>query len=114
MAINYQWVISQLECKAKEGDLTDVVYTIHWRYQANETDGDKTYNAEVYGAATCPNPDPTDFTPYADLTQAQVEGWLTELLDVPAMQTNLAAQIENIKNPPIVTPPLPWNQTTNI
>ena len=112
--ITYNFVISQLECKAKEGDLTDVVYTIHWRYQANETDGDKSYFAEVYSATNCPNPDPEHFTPYADLTQAQVEGWLTNLLDVPAMQANLASQIEAQKNPPIVTPPLPWNQTTNI
>ena len=109
MAITYNWVISQLECKAKEGDLTDVVYTIHWWYQANETDGDKTYFAEVYSSTNCPNPDPANFTPYNELTQAQVEGWLTNLLDVPAMQVNLATQIEAQKNPPIVTPPLPWS-----
>ena len=109
MSIVYNWVISQLECKAKEGDLTDVVYTIHWRYQANETDGDKSYFAEVYSSTTCPAPDPSKFTPYNELTQAEVEGWLTNLLDVPAMQVNLASQIEAQKNPPIVTPPLPWN-----
>ena len=112
--ITYNWVISQLECKAKEGDLTDVVYTIHWRYQANETDGDKSYFAEIYSTVTCPNPDPAHFTPYNELTQSQVEGWLNELLPVSDMQANLAAQIETQKNPPIVTPPLPWNQTTNI
>lgn len=112
--ITYNWVISQLECKAQEGDLTDVVYVIHYRYQANETDGDKTYFAEVYGTATCGNPDPEHFTPYNELTQAQVEGWLTNLLPVSAMQANLDSQIANQKNPPIVTPPLPWNQTTNI
>ena len=107
--ITYNWVISALECKAQEGDLTDVVYVIHYRYQANETDGDKTYFAEVYGTATCGNPDPANFTPYNELTQAQVEGWLTNLLPVSAMQANLDSQIANQKNPPIITPALPWS-----
>ncbi len=66
MAINYNWVISQLECKAQEGNLTDVVFIIHYRYQANETDGDKSYFAEVYGTVSCPNPDPEHFTAYVD------------------------------------------------
>ena len=48
MAINYNWVISQLECKIQEGDLQEVVYTIHYRRQATEVDGDKTYLAETY------------------------------------------------------------------
>jgi len=47
MAITYNWVISQLECKAQEGNLTDVVFIIHYRYQANETDGDKSYFALI-------------------------------------------------------------------
>ena len=111
MAINYQWVISQMECKAKEGDFTDVVYVIHWRRNAVEVDGDKTYTAEVYSSLTLSNPDPAHFTPYNELTKSQVEGWLDAALDVTSINQNLASQIENQKNPPIVTPPLPWNQT---
>jgi len=37
-----------------------------------------------------------------------VIGWLESTLDVPAMQTSLDNQLENIINPPIVSPPLPW------
>lgn len=107
--ITYNWVISQLECKAKEGDLTDVVYIVHWRRQATEVDGDKTYNAEVYSTATLGNPDPAHFTPYDQITKAQVEGWLESVLDVSSIDANLNTQIANQKNPPIVTPPLPWN-----
>ena len=106
---NYNWVISQLECKAKEGDLTDVVYIVHWRRQATEVDGDKTYNAEVYSTATLGNPDPAHFTPYDQITKSQVEGWLESVLDVSSIDANLNTQIANQKNPPIVTPPLPWN-----
>lgn len=109
--INYQWVISQMECKAQEGNLTDVVYVIHWRRNAVEVDGDKTYTAEVYSTVTMPNPDPANFTPYNELTKTQVEGWLDASLNVTSIDENLATQIANQKNPPIVTPPLPWNQT---
>lgn len=112
--ISYSWVISQLECKAQEGDLTDVVYIIHWRRNATEIDGDKTYTAEVYSTATMGNPDPAHFTPYNELTLEQVCGWLNSSLNVEAIDANLATQIANQKNPPIVTPPLPWNQNTNI
>lgn len=115
MAITYNWVIPQngLECKT-EGDLSDVVFTIHWRYQGTEIDGDKTYFAEIYSTVSCPNPDPEHFTAFNDLTEPQVIGWLTNLLDVPAMQANLATQIAKQKSPTITTPNLPWNQTTNI
>lgn len=54
------------------------------------------------------------FTPYADLTEDQVVGWVQEALGesgVASIDENLAAQIENQKNPPVVPEslPLPWN-----
>lgn len=103
-----QWVISQLECKIQEGDLQEVVYTIHYRRQATEVDGDKTYSAETYSTVSVPAPNPQDFTPYEDLTKAQVEGWLDELLPVSDIDASLDAQIELLKNPTTSTPALPW------
>ena len=108
MAINYSWVISQMEVKNSEGSLTDVVFVVHWRYQATEVDGDKTYFAETYSSTNLSAPDPADFTPYADLTKAQVEGWLEAVLPLQAMKDSLASQIEQQKNPQTSTPSLPW------
>lgn len=105
-----QWVISQLECKIQDGDLQNVVYTIHYRRQATEVDGDKTYFAETYSTLSLPAPDPSDFTPYEDLTKEQVEGWLDELLPVSDIDASLDAQIELQKNPTTSTPPLPWSE----
>ena len=110
MATTYKWVIAQLDTAPSEDGLTDVVKVVHWRYQAEEVDTDKTYNAEVYGAMGCATPSDTDFTAYEDLTYEQVCEWLVAGLDQDAMDTNLAAQIENQKNPPIVNLPLPWNK----
>jgi hypothetical protein len=106
MALETKWLISQMDTAPSEDGLTDVVKTVHWRYQAE----DGTYNAEVYGAMSCTTPSQTDFTAYENLTYDQVCEWLIAGNDVEAMNENLATQIENLKNPPIVNLPLPWNK----
>jgi hypothetical protein len=110
MTTNFKWVIVQMDTAPQENQNLDVVKTVHWRYQAEQLDGDKTYNAEVYGAMGCATPSDTDFTAYADLTFDQVCEWLVAGNDVAALDSNLVSQIENIKNPPIVNLPLPWNK----
>ena len=102
--ISYNWVVSSLETAPVDGELNDVVKIVHWRYQA--VDGD--YQAETYSTYACGEPSPNDFTAYPDLTEADVISWLENGLDIPAMQQSLATQIEGLKNPPIVSLPLPW------
>lgn len=108
MSITYNWTISQLECKPQEDNVQDVVVTIHWRLDG--ADGE--YSAGVYGSvATKPYEAGAPFIPYADLTQEIVVGWVEEALgeeQVQAYKENIAGQIANQINPPIVTPPLPW------
>lgn len=104
------WIISSMDTVPKEGELVDVVQTVHWRRDAEEVDGDKTYYGDIYGAQSFPAPHEAAFTPYADLTFEQVCGWLESALDVAALDMALDQQIENQKNPPIVQLPLPWNQ----
>ena len=111
MAITYSWIISEMDVVPKEGGLVNVVSVIHWRRRGVEEIDGKTYTAEVYSTYSCPSPSPTDFTAYPDLTQAQVEGWLAAGLDVPSIDANIATQIQNQINPPVVTPPLPWAST---
>jgi hypothetical protein len=107
---NFLWVISSLDCAVESEGLPNVINVIHYRYQAEQVDGDKTYNAEVYGAMGCATPSDTDFTAYDDLTFDQVCEWLVAGNNVEAMELNLDTQIENLKNPPIVNLPLPWNK----
>jgi len=106
MALETKWVISTLDTAPSEDGLTDVVKTVHYRYQGQ----DEQYFAEVYGTMACATPSDTDFTAYEDLTYEQVCAWLEAGLDVEAMDTNLAAQIEYQKNPPIINLPLPWDK----
>ena len=91
--MEYTWIISSLNAKIAEGDLSNVIETVHWRLQA--TDGEHT--ADVYGSVGVELEG--DFIPFEDLTQADIEGWLEAKLDVPSLKGGLDAQIEAIKNP---------------
>lgn len=112
MTTTYNWVVSQMDTKPQEGNLIDVVVTVHWRRNAVAVDGDKTYYADTYGAMACATPSETDFTAYPDLTFEQVCGWLDAGNDVEALNANLDAQIENQINPPIIVLPNPWPTPT--
>jgi hypothetical protein len=86
---------------------TDVVFTVHWCMDG--TDG--VYTAGVYGSVGLTLAPDTDFTPYADLTQEQVIGWVKDAMgeeQVASYEENVANQIAALANPPVVTPPLPW------
>lgn len=94
-----------MECIKNEGDLQDVVITIHWRYQATKDE----VTTDTYGAVSIPLPTGEDFTPYEELTKEQVVGWLEATLDVPAMEESLDKQLDLIINPINVTLPPPFN-----
>ena len=103
----FDWIISAMECKVKEDNLSDAVTLVHWRYNATS----ENYFANTYGATSVPLPTGEDFTPYAELTKDQVVGWLEGILDVPAMQLQLEANIELQINPinVILSPPFENN-----
>ena len=110
MATTYKWVISALESYPKNAEgLTDVICIVHWRYQAQQVDGEKTYNADVYGTLSVAAPDPANFVPYEDVTYEMVCGWLEAGLDKEALEQNLDSQIADQINPKIVTLPLPFS-----
>lgn len=109
MAITYNWHIAQLDCYPEHEGNTDVVFVAHWRMDG--TDGEHT--AGVYGSVGLTLDPEADFTPYADLTEAQVVGWVKDALgeeQVAGYEDNVAAQIDALVNPPVVTPALPWSE----
>ena len=107
--INYKWIISSLDSYPKNAEgLTDVICLVHWRYQAEQVQNDKTYFAEVYGASSVPSPDPADFVPYEEVTYEMVCGWLESILDVESLNANLDSQIADQITPKIITLPLPF------
>ena len=106
----YKWIISALNCVPKEGEMTDVVSTVHWIRIADTFLGAEPLQVSIYGTMNCGQPSETDFTAYPDLTYEQVCEWLDAGLNVAELDANLDSQIENIINPPIITLPLPWDK----
>lgn len=108
MSVTNTWSVSQMDCYPTYEGETDVVFTVHWLLVGY--DGD--YTASVYGSCGVTLDEGSTFTPYADLTQEQVIGWVRDALgpdQVAALEANVAQQIADQINPPVVTPPLPWS-----
>jgi hypothetical protein len=107
MATTYQWTIQAMDCVPQENGHTNVVVTAHWNVSA--TDG--THTSSVYGTQSFTHDPASSFTPYNQLTQEQIVGWVQAGMGidaVTALQENLDKQIDNQINPPVVTPTLPW------
>jgi hypothetical protein len=109
MKTNFQWVISQLNCAVESEGLPNVINIIHWRYNASQVDGDKTYFSGTYGASSVAQPNPQNFIPYEDVTEQEVINWLEEILPVEDMKLSLENNIALQINPVEVVLPLPWN-----
>ena len=106
MTTTYTWLVEYMSCYPEAKGETDVVFVVGWR--CNATDG--TYDATQYGTVNVPYVAGDPYTPYADLTQAQVQGWVwANGVDQAAVEAALDTNIANQVNPPVVTPPLPWS-----
>jgi hypothetical protein len=108
MSITTTWLIEQMNCYPTYESQTDVVFNVHWR--ANATDG--TYNATSYGTVGVTYEVGSPYTPFADLTQDQVIGWVQTALgaeQVATIEASVVANIANQVNPPVVSPALPWS-----
>jgi hypothetical protein len=88
-----------------EGE-TDVVVTAMW--QVTGVDGD--YTANIGGSTQFTlSPDAPNFTPYAQLTEAQVIGWIPES-QITSAQQCVQGQIDSMITPPVspTSQALPW------
>jgi hypothetical protein len=115
MANTYNWIVEQMDCYPTYESQTDVVFTVHWRCNATS---DQThvvngqtvpYTATIYSTQGLIYTAGSPYTPYAQLTQQQVLGWIwTSGVDQTATQAALDGMIENQINPIVVSPALPW------
>ena len=101
------WKIEQLGCKPSFDGKTNVVETIHWRL--NGVDGE--YATSVYGSQGVTYIEGSPFTDYDSLTEETVVEWLKDALgaeQVANYETSVNNQLEALKNPTVVNPPLPF------
>lgn len=105
--ITYKWEFPAFDCSLDKEGMEKVVTTVHWRYSGTDEDG---ISAGTYGAQPVGEPNPDAFTPYPDLSEEQVIGWMESVIDVEEMNSNIAKQIELIKNPIQITLSPPFNK----
>jgi hypothetical protein len=101
------WKIEALNCKPSFDGKTNVVETIHWRL--NGVDGD--YATSVYGSQGVTYIEGSPFTDYDSLTEETVVEWLKDALgaeQVATYEDGVNGQLEALKNPTVVNPPLPF------
>jgi len=120
MAVTHTWSVSdQLQTRTQDG-LSEVVFSVVWRLNSEETVDGTTYSISSANqiSLNTDNLDPATFTSFADLTEAQVVGWAKSTIDANAADgegvtcaeweaghdRNIAKQI----NPPTAVETAPW------
>lgn len=103
--IEHNWKVQQVERAPIDGDLVDVVKVVHITCFSK----DGTHQAAESLHVQLDPPDPDTMTPWADLTHDMVLGWCQGCIDEhkAEIEASNAAQIDRLKNPPIVTTFLP-------
>jgi len=120
MAVTHTWSVSdQLQTRTQDG-LSEVVFSVVWRLNSEETVDGTTYSISSANqiSLNTDNLDPATFTAFADLTEDQVVGWAKSTIDANAAEgegvtcaeweaghdRNIAKQI----NPPTAVETAPW------
>ena len=111
MSATITWTVTAMDCYPQAEGQTDVVFTVHWTCSGVQTENNITYNGSVYSTCGVTYVAGTPYTPYNELTQNQVLGWIwSSGVDKTATEAAVQQQINNQINPPIISPPLPWAQ----
>lgn len=95
--MEFTWNVVQMDRLTSDGFVT----TVH--YNVSAVDGE--YTASTYG--TVGYTEEGAFTPYSQLTEAVVVGWVQSSLGKDTVEESLTAQIAAQKNP-VTESGLPW------
>jgi len=107
MAITYEYKIANLEYT---NDDSKGVVVAHYKVDAK--DGDESVGA--YGTLNfVPKPDDPNYTPFDQLTEETVLGWVKAELDTAQIEQALAQKLNEKLNPTVVSGNLPWEGSTD-
>jgi hypothetical protein len=110
MARITEWTIRELICYPEEAGQTDVVTIVKWygyvRYDDAETGVG--HKAERQGRVDVTYQVGDPFTPYDQLTESQVWDWVDAVIDRPALEAEMNAEVDGMITPSTTELPLPW------
>ena len=105
MTITYQTTIKSMYCvQSPEPD-----YVVNVIFEVSGDDG-QGHTASIGGNCQFAYTEGQQITPYANLTQAIVLGWINEAGVLPNLEANIDGQIASMVNPPVSpqNTALPW------
>lgn len=109
MTITNTWGVVQMDTYPTFDNFTDIVFTVHWNLTATDENGNTGY---TYGSVALVVDPENGYTPYAQLTEQEVVGWVKDSLgaaQVLSYESNVAQQIADQISPPVIKLPLPWS-----
>jgi hypothetical protein len=105
MAISYEWDVNTVDVHPTEGGHTDVIYNVHWRLNATDTEVDaegNPYTTSIYGTKNLDTSDLSGFIDFDSVTSAEVQGWVESAMGeekVQSLKDGLDANIAGQINP---------------
>ena len=112
MSATFNWSITSMDCFASVDGESDVVFVVRWACAAQQQGQTRMYFAQINDITTVTYKQGEPFTPYNQLTQDQVLGWVwAQTPDFKeGTEASLQAGIDSQMNPvEVVSPPLPWS-----
>lgn len=109
---NYIWTVTNLYTIDTDTE-TDYVVDALYEIVGTEENGGETYTASLSNTASFEVVQGESFTPYADLTDAMVVGWIQSELGtdgVSNLEASVGGMIDSEITPPVSpeNTPLPW------
>ena len=109
---NYTWTVTNLYTIDTDTE-TDYVVDALYEIVGREENGGETYTASLSNTASFEVVQGESFTPYADLTDAMVVGWIQSELGtdgVSNLEASVGGMIASEITPPVSpeNTPLPW------
>lgn len=109
MTIAKTWGVVQMDTYPTFDNFTNIVFTVHWNLTATDGEG---HTGHTYGSVGLVVDPENGYTPYDQLTEEEVVGWVKDSLgaaQVLSYENSVAQQIADQINPPVIKLPLPWS-----
>ena len=109
MTATIKWSIDWMQTTPTTATPPEYVLTVGWRVTGTQGE----FSASAYGTVSFQQPEAPagSFTPYDQLTESQVLGWVwANGVDKAAAEASIQKQIDDQVNPPVIQPPLPWSK----
>ena len=113
--ISYKWRVCGIQEAPNLEGMQNVVTQVSFEYVGTEPNGVDSTGKEVFWIATWQStknvgiPDPNNFIPLSDLTEAEVLEWCTPGIDTEPLKEYIIKNIEYQKNPMYLPVTMPWD-----